>query len=269
VPDRKLTRILSQILEYNRLVILASLAGLTIVAWAYLLADSAKMKDVAGIMPSEMVRTSVVWSAEKLAMTFLMWSIMMVGMMLPSAAPAILLFSRMARSRTSVLGRVATTPVFVSGYLAIWTTFSLVATVLQIWMEQIRLLTPMLASASTDMTGGLLIMAGLYQWMPAKYACLEHCRSPLQHFLFHWKSGLSGAFRMGAEHGLFCLGCCWAVMLLLFIAGVMNLLWVATIAGFVLMEKLLPKGHMIGRLGGATMSLVGLWYIFQPDKLVP
>jgi predicted metal-binding membrane protein len=261
VPDTNLTRIVSQILKHDRPIIVASLAGLSIVAWAYLLADSAEMKGMAATMSSDMVGASLVWSADKLVMTFLMWSIMMVGMMLPSAAPAILMFSRMARSRTSVLGRGATTLVFVSGYLAIWTTFSLIATVLQTWMGQIRLLTPMLASASTVMTGGLLIIAGLYQWMPAKYACLEHCRSPLQQFLFHWKPGLRGAFRMGAEHGLFCLGCCWAIMLLLFIAGVMNLLWVATIAGFVLIEKLLPNGHVIGRLGGATMSLVGLWYI--------
>jgi len=147
--------------------------------------------------------------------------------------------------------------VFTAGYLAMWTAFSLAATLLQAGLEAAALVTPMMVSDSRWLSGGLLVVAGIYQWLPVKEACLEKCRAPLQFFLFRWRPGAVGAFRMGAEHGAYCTGCCWALMLLLFTAGVMNLIWVALIAAFVFVEKLLPPGRLIGRLAGLGLVLAG------------
>ncbi len=197
------------------------------------------------------------WRAEPLFLTFLMWSIMMVGMMLPSATPAIMLYGSMVGGKRMGEAVLPMVWVFTSGYLAVWTGFSIVVTGLQAFLEANALLTPMMTSASHWLTGILLIAAGLYQWLPVKRVCLEKCRAPLQFFLFHWQPGRAGAFRMGVEHGVFCLGCCWVLMLLLFAAGVMNLLWVALIAGFVIVEKLLPAGIYAGHLAGIGLVIAG------------
>jgi len=179
-------------------------------------------------------------------------------MMLPSAAPAILFYARLARGHRAAGSAAPPAWLFTAGYLAIWTAFSLGAAALHAALEQARLVTPMMVSASPWLTGGLLVLAGIYQWLPIKDVCLQKCRAPLQFFMFHWRPGAFGAFRMGAGHGLFCVGCCWAVMLLLFTAGVMNLVWVAVIAGFVLIEKLLPAGAIFGRAMGVLLVAAGL-----------
>ncbi|MDA0704502.1 MAG: DUF2182 domain-containing protein [Proteobacteria bacterium] len=243
---------------------LLSLLAVAALAWAYLWFDAARMSSmpmgasVAAGGGMAMAPAVQVWTIGWLLLTFLMWSIMMVAMMLPSAASAVLLYGSMVsknRERGVVLPSVW---LFVAGYLAVWNGFSLAATLLQAGLHDAALLTPMMASKSASLTGGLLIVAGVYQWLPVKEACLEKCRAPLQFFLFRWRPGMSGAFRMGVEHGAFCVGCCWALMLLLFAAGVMNLLWVAVIAGFVLLEKLLPGGRFFGRLAGVLMTVYGV-----------
>lgn len=152
---------------------------------------------------------------------------------------------------------------FTGGYLAVWAVFSIAATILQTGLISIGLLTSMLVSDSYWLSGILLIIAGTYQWLPIKDACLQKCRAPLQYFLFHWRPGIAGAFRMGLEHGVFCVGCCWAIMLLLFAAGVMNLMWVAIIAGFTLVEKLLPGGVLVGRITGIMLATIGLGLILE------
>ena len=139
-----------------------------------------------------------------------------------------------------------------------WTAFSLAAAVLQVALEHLRLVTPMAVSASPWLTGALLIAAGVYQFLPIKDICLQKCRAPLQFFMFRWRPGTAGALRMGAEHGAFCVGCCWVLMLLLFTAGVMNLAWVAVVAGFVLIEKLFPAGPLVGRIAGASLIAAGI-----------
>jgi predicted metal-binding membrane protein len=188
-----------------------------------------------------------------------MWTVMMAGMMLPSALPATLLYGSMVRgNRDAVL---PATWMFAGGYLAVWTGFALAATLLQAALEASGLLTPAMASASRWLTGGLLVLAGIYQWLPLKDACLGKCRAPLQFFLFHWRPGPAGAFRMGAEHGVNCVGCCWALMLLLFFGGVMSLLWIAAITAFVLLEKLAPYGVQGGRLSGLALALAGIWVL--------
>jgi predicted metal-binding membrane protein len=245
------------------MVALAGLLAIAALAWVYLWWDASRMSATSagsggpGAGGLANMPMAGVWSISSLLLTFLMWSVMMVGMMLPSAAPAILLYGSMVKKNRDHGSALPAVWVFAAGYLAVWTGFSLAAALLQAALEASALLTPMMVSASAWLSGGLLMAAGLYQWLPVKDVCLEKCRTPLQFFLFRWRPGAAGAFRMGAEHGFFCLGCCWVLMLLLFAAGVMNLLWVALIAGFVFIEKLLPAGRLIGRLAGIGLAVAG------------
>jgi predicted metal-binding membrane protein len=151
--------------------------------------------------------------------------------------------------------------VFVLGYLLVWMGFSLFATILQGGLQHAALLSPMLVSTSALLGGTLFITAGLYEWTPFKRACLDNCRSPLEFILFRWRSGTLGALRMGLEHGAYCLGCCWFLMGLLFVGGVMNLVWVAVITLFILVEKLLPGGEWVARIGGGVMVAAGVYLV--------
>ncbi len=182
---------------------------------------------------------------------------MMAAMMLPSAAPMILLYATIARRRSERGESATAAGVFAFGYLAVWSVFSLAATALQHELEKAALLSPMMEATSITLAGAVLIAAGLYQWTPLKQACLRYCRSPLDFLLAYWRPGAPGAFLMGLRHGAVCLGCCWLLMLLLFAGGVMNLAWIAGIAVFVLVEKLSPAGHWIGRAAGALLVAWG------------
>ncbi len=245
---------LESLLKRDRAIVIAGLAGLVILAWAWLFVEAAGM---AGMADAMLAAGPKPWTPAEFALTFLMWSVMMVAMMTPSAAPMILLFGLVARKQREQGNPAASTGVFTAGYLIVWSAFSLAATSLQWGLEQAALLSPMMAGASPLLGGALLAGAGVYQFTPLKQACLAHCRSPL-HFLAHgWRPGAGGAIRMGIEHGAFCVGCCWVLMALLFVGGVMNLLWVAAIAGFVLIEKLAPFGVATGRIAGALLILAG------------
>ncbi len=195
---------------------------------------------------------------------FAMWWVMMLGMMLPSAAPMILTFAAVQQRRREREQPHVPTLLFVAGYLIVWGAFSLAATWAQWALQQQELLSPMMAPATPWLGGGLFILAGAYQFTPLKYACLRHCRSPFAFVLNHWREGWSGALRMGMSHGFYCLGCCWVLMALLFAVGVMNLVWVAAIAAFVFAEKLLPGGEWIGRIGGGAMAAFGVWTLVSP-----
>lgn len=238
----------------NTLWVLASLAAIVLLAWAYLIrlampesSQMTGMPDMAHARMAETVTVPYGWGWYDAALTFAMWSVMMVAMMLPGAAPVALLVARI-NARTPA--RIA---VFVLGYLAIWTMFSAAATGAQGGLQTLRL---MAESRVTDQVLGalLLIAAGLYQWSPLKERCLAHCQSPLGFLMSHWRPGWSGALRLGFAHGAYCLGCCGALMLLLFVGGVMNLLWVAGLAALVLLEKVLPAGPWLAR--GAGLLLV-------------
>ena len=190
-------------------------------------------------------------------LTFLMWAVMMVAMMLPSAAPMIAMFATLERRRSGRAGLVDTA-LFLGGYVATWGSFSAVAAAGEVGLRGAGLLTgggdrvgPLLGSA-------LLILAGVYQLTPLKYACLARCRSPLGFLLGEWREGRAGAFAMGLRHGLFCVGCCWAVMALLFVGGVMHLVWVAGLAAFVLIEKVVPGGRAVSAAAGAASLIWGL-----------
>ncbi len=250
------TSTLESLLKRDRMVVLAGLAGVTGLAWAYLLVTGAAPGAEMGVMQ---IRP---WTGLDFLLMFLMWAVMMVAMMVPSAAPMILLFAAVHRKQQERGQSFAPVSAFVAGYVAVWSAFSLAATLLQWGLEQAALLSPMMVSASPHLGGGLLVVAGLYQWTPLKYACLKHCRSPI-HFLAHGlRKGRGGAFVMGLEHGAFCVGCCWILMGLLFVGGVMNLLWIAAIAAFVLLEKVLPYGAGGGRISGALLVLAGLFVLF-------
>jgi predicted metal-binding membrane protein len=194
------------------------------------------------------------------ALTALMWAVMMAAMMLPGAAPTVLLYASLVRKNAERGTVLPSTWVFASGYVLAWAGFGLVATALQTMLEQAGLLTPMMSSASRWLTAGLLVAAGIYQLTPLKAACLTHCRDPVQFLMAHWRPGATGALRMGVAHGAYCVGCCWALMLLLFVVGVMNLVWVALIAAFVSIEKLLPAGPLTGRFAGAALIVAGLGF---------
>jgi predicted metal-binding membrane protein len=241
------------LLRRDRRLVLAGLAGLTALAWLYLVWDAAGM---AAMAPAGHAPLPALGHA---GLTFLMWAVMMVGMMVPSAAPAVLLYVSLARRTRERGGPFPGVWVFALGYLAAWTGFGALATGLQLALERAALLSPMAVAESRPLAGLLLACAGVWQWLPVKSACLRRCRAPLPFFLTRWRAGARGAFAMGVEHGLLCLGCCWTLMLLLFVGGVMNLVWVALIAGLVLVEKLARFGPVTGRIAGAFLAVSGLW----------
>jgi predicted metal-binding membrane protein len=238
----------------DRIAILLSLAGVTALAWVYLFRTAGGMTDTD---PMNMVQMHA-WGLTDFLLVLLMWAIMMVGMMVPTAAPMTMVYAAVARKATKEGSTVAPTATFVAGYIATWTLFSVVATVAQWGLDRAALLSPMMVTTSPKVGAALLIAAGVYQLTPAKTACLRHCRSPAHFISEQWRPGITGAFRMGSEHGAFCLGCCWLLMALLFVGGVMNLLWVAAIAVFVLFEKVIPHAPVAGRIAGGAMILTGL-----------
>lgn len=200
-----------------------------------------------------------VWTPGYALLMFIMWWVMMMAMMLPSASPMMLIFARVNRMQKAQGAPFVPTLVFAAGYLVAWGIFSLIAVGLQWMLERVGLLSAMLGSASALFGGIVFIVAGLYQFTPLKHACLKHCRNPFQFVTHHWRTGMLGAFRMGIEHGGFCLVCCWFLMALLFVGGIMNLYWIIGIALFVLLEKTIPAGHWLGYATGAGLILWGAW----------
>ncbi len=262
-PQTVLDRGIEATLRRDRVVVATSLMVVIALAWLYLWREAAAMAqmDMTGMDMGDMAGMAHGASGSSFGLIFLMWAVMMVGMMLPGAAPTILLYAAMVRKNDERGAVLPAVWVFTSGYLAVWTLFSLLATALQIAMERAALLTPMMVSASRSLNAGILIVAGVYQWLPVKEICLSKCRNPLQFFMTRWRPGTGGALRMGAEHGTYCVGCCWLLMLLLFVAGVMNLLSVALIAAFALVEKLLPASRFTSLPAGAALVLIGLFLL--------
>jgi predicted metal-binding membrane protein len=244
----------------DRSVILLALLALSVLSWLWLISRSRGMSDqeMASMSGMAMPMASP-WMPATFGLTFAMWWVMMVGMMLPSAAPMILMFATVNRNKRASGQAFVPVSVFTLGYLIVWGFFAAGATVAQWALDQLAMLSTSLTTTSPMVAGGLLIAAGIYQFTPLKQACLRHCRSPLTFVLNHWRDGRAGALCMGMEHGAFCVGCCWVLMALLFVVGVMNLLWVAAIAALVFVEKLLPGGAWMGRIVGGAMVAVGAW----------
>ncbi|HEM47675.1 MAG TPA: DUF2182 domain-containing protein [Alphaproteobacteria bacterium] len=241
-------------------VIAAAIAATLLLSWGYLVDMSVDMGGMSGMAA---MAPPHAWSAGYAATMAAMWVVMMIGMMVPTAAPMILLYARAWRRRPA-LGRVyPPTAGFAAGYLVAWSLIALTATGLQYLLERAMLLTPMMAAAGPGFAGAVLLLAGAYQLTPQKGACLDHCRSPAEFLARHWRPGSGGAFRMGLEHGAWCVGCCWAVMGLLFVFGVMDLVWIAGLTLLVLAEKLAPFGHVIGRIAGLAMLGGGAAYLWS------
>lgn len=254
-------RLLEAALRCDRLMLIAGLIAIVAMAWAWLLAGAGmemsaiEMTTMAG-MNGWLMRPAI-WTPAYAALIFAMWWVMMVAMMLPSAAPTLLLFARVTGKDKATGATLTPTALFAIGYLLAWGGFGVFAAALQWGLESALLLSPMLATTNRWLGAGLLIVAGLWQLTPFKAVCLRHCRSPLGFLIANWRAGPFGALRMGLEHGAFCLGCCWFLMTLLFFGGIMNLYWIVGLAVFVLLEKTIPLGHWLGRAAGMAMVALG------------
>ena len=245
----------------ERWIIGAALAGIAAVAWTYMI-HQARGMNLGGMSECfGMQMGSAGWSAGSLLPLFLMWAGMMVAMMLPSATPMILTFAAVSRNRRRQERPYVPVAIFVAGYVAIWSAFSALAAFAQWILHRQALLSPAMASSSAWFGGILLIAAGIFQFTPLKHTCLVHCRAPLEFIMTRWREGAGGAFRMGLEHGLFCTGCCWALMGLLFVAGVMNILWIAALSLLVGLEKLVPRGLWLSSATGVILTAWGAWLI--------
>ena len=252
------TEFLFRLLRCRRAVALAPLAAVIVAAWAYLLlaADIPREMDMGG---GQMIAVPAAWSPPHVVLILIMWDAMMAAMMLPTAAPTVLLVTALAGDRLVNSNLIpATAILFASGYLLVWCAFSLAATLLQWGLNEAGLLSDTMAFGNAFLANAVLISAGIYQWTPLKDTCLRHCRSPTEFLVRHWYGGMLGAVGTGIHHGLFCLGCCWMLMMLLFVGGVMNLAWVAAIGLSVLLEKTAPFGGNMSRLTGALFVAWGV-----------
>jgi predicted metal-binding membrane protein len=243
---------LEHVLRRDRLIVVVGVAGVVALAWVYLVAGAGIDMSMAD-MPME----PMPWSTFYAALLFTMWWVMMIAMMVPSAAPMVLLFTAIKRKQGASVSPSIEAWVFLSGYLLIWAGFSLVAVLAQWGLERAGLLSMAMASTSATLGGVILLAAGLYQFTPVKSACLRYCQSPVLFLSRHWRPGAVGALRMGLRHGSYCLGCCWFLMALLFVSGIMNLVWIAGIALYVACEKLLPLGRGLSRAAGVALIVSG------------
>ena len=246
---------IESILKRDRVVIIAGIVAVVALAWAYLV-YLAQSNDATGMSLAMAQLRS--WNATDFGLMFLMWAVMMTGMMVPTAAPMILLFATVNRRRREQQRPFVSTGVFLSGYVLVWCGFAAAAT-LGNWALHVNSLldTMMGGSTSAYLGGSLLMVAGAFQWSRLKYLCLTHCRSPLSFLMTDWREGSLGALKMGLHHGTYCVGCCWVLMVLLFVLGVMNLLWIAALAGFVLLEKVVPQGQKVSRATGLALVAWG------------
>ena len=252
---------LEALLRRDRWLVGGALLAATVLCWAWIVPMA---RDMYGTMTGASAWMMVgVWDFTHLVLLFAMWVVMMAGMMLPSAAPALLLYAGVIRKSPDGDRARDHVYAFAGGYLLVWTLFSLIATVLQRVLADALIISPMMESRDPLFGGVLLIAAGVYQFTPYKRACLNACRSPAEFLTRHWKPGVAGGFYLGVANGLFCLGCCWALMLLLFVGGVMNLWWIAALTIFVLLEKVAAFGAQGGRLSGVLLAGMGIWSVVQ------
>ncbi|MFC1664575.1 DUF2182 domain-containing protein [Pseudomonadota bacterium] len=241
----------------NRTWALVGLAAISILAWYFLFRVADLGYGDRGV--ENWIEAPA--SLAKFPMYFLMWSIMMVAMMLPSALVMVRSFSKVCRCKTGTYNCSLLTLLFALGYVLIWVAFSFVAAILQ-WMLQFAfLLSPLMDLTSVLFGSIVFLVAGIYQWTPLKQTCLNSCRSPMSFLVLHWEKGPKGAMHMGFKHGMYCVGCCWLLMMLMFVGGVMGFYWMVGIAIYVLLEKIVPGGELFSRMGGVAMGLAGIYWL--------
>ena len=249
---------LESLARRDRVVTLAALAALVALAWIYLARLGREMASMAAVGLARME----MWGPGDAALATVMWAVMMVAMMLPAAAPMVVMFATINRKRSAAGGvPPINTGLFTLAYLLVWGGASALAALAQWALQTVALLSPGALTVAPVMGGALLVAAGVYQLTPLKYACLARCQSPIGFLFTEWREGSRGAFVMGLRHGLFCLGCCWALMALLFVGGIMNLVWVAAITVFVLVEKVVPAGRLVSWASGAALIVWGAWVL--------
>ena len=248
----------------DRVLITSCIVLVTALAWTYLFhldRQMASSVDTGAMMAKMGMAMNARWGGSDVFFTFVMWSVMMVGMMSPSAASVLFLFSETGPARARRGGLAVL--LFAFGYIIVWVGFSALAALAQWALHETGLLSSAMAASSPRIAGAILIAAGLYQLTPAKSACLKHCQSPLGFLLSHRRDGSRGALEMGTRHGIYCLGCCWAIMCVLFAVGVMNLAWVAVLTAFVLVEKVGRKGALVARVAGFFIAAFGVVVVMR------
>lgn len=252
-----------RLLRRERLFIVAGLLVICLLSWAYVLAGAGTGMSTLAMStwqfpPPLYGGAARAWPSTYWLIMLVMWWVMMIAMMLPSAAPTILLSAAINRRSRFQVPPYGSTAAFTLGYLLAWALFSLVAVLLQWALERAGMLSMHMESVNELLSGGLLVAAGLWQLSPIKNACLRHCRSPVDFLVQHRRPGNLGALAMGAHHGFYCLGCCWFLMALLFVGGVMNLYWIIGLAAFVYVEKVVGVGPQLARIAGAGLLIWGL-----------
>jgi predicted metal-binding membrane protein len=239
----------------RRRLLAGGLLAVVVASWSYVAYQDWAMRHMD--MVDMAMPDAGPWSWTDFMLVFVMWAVMMVAMMLPSVLPTLRTYRAVVWTRETENSPDALTAMFAAGYVFTWTIFSAVATLAQSVLHTLAFVSPAMRATSPTIAGALLIAAGLYQWTPSKRACLARCASPLQFIVRHWRAGASGAWRMGIVHGAYCTGCCWMLMALLFVYGMMNLVWILAIAVYVLGEKLLGAQRWLPRLAGTLLILWG------------
>ncbi|HEY3794543.1 MAG TPA: DUF2182 domain-containing protein [Bradyrhizobium sp.] len=246
---------------FDRLAVAILLVLVAVLAWALTVHQAHLMQDTDAAMRRDMAMSindmKPTWTMVDGALLFVMWAVMMAAMMVPGTGPMIAAFATVNRRRRQRAAPHIPTAIFLLGYLAIWSGFALIATMLQWLLQSWGLLTTMMQSSSDYLSAALFIAAGLYQFSPFKQTCLDYCRSPESFVLTEWRDGAAGAVVMGMRHGLFCMGCCVGLMVLLFAVAVMDLRWVAALTVLVTAEKLLPGGKLLQIAIGIALMLAG------------
>jgi len=257
---------LEMLLRRDRVIVFLALVALTALAWTYVLWLAGNMPTAMSGMRDMNIGPAIEpWSVTQFLMSFAMWAVMMIGMMTPSATPIILLYAGVGRQVAAAGKPFAAAGWFAAGYLAAWCSFAGLASLAQGALIEAMLLTPMLSLASNLIGGVVLIVAGLYQWTPLKESCLSQCQAPLGFIMRHggFKRDAWDSMALGLKHGLFCIGCCWALMGLLFVGGVMNLLWIAGLASWVLLEKIVPAGRLMSHSLGLVLVAAGAIFLYR------
>jgi predicted metal-binding membrane protein len=246
---------IGNLLQREQLFVFSGLALITVFAWAYMLHMAWEMLGKGMYID---LACLCHWRPRDLVHTFIMWSIMMVAMMVPSATPMFIIFATVNRQRSKKQGPFIPTWLFLVGYLTAWTVYSALATMAQWGLHTAALLTHTLVITSPLLGALLLFAAGVFQWTPFRDACMTQCRSPFGFIMTEWREGHRGALIMGLKHGIYCVGCCWMLMILSFVLGVMNMLWMAALTAFMVLEKV-SNNKWISRVAGMILIVWGLW----------